>query len=131
MSASNPTKAELAALVAQQAQAIAELRGQLATPAAVAEVAAAATEVVKPESASDKLKAFVESNGHLFARGGRTIWTIANLKAATKVLQTGEPTILPVEGLGSLAKRGVSGIAVGRADDGKSIITQNVYTPEV
>jgi predicted RNA-binding protein YlqC (UPF0109 family) len=130
MSATKPTNAELAALVAEQAKAIAELRGQLATPAAVAEVVAPVVPI-KPESASDKLKAHVESNGHLFARGGRTVWTLKALQAASQVLKTGEPTIVSLDGIGSYAKRGVSGLAIGRGDDGKSVLTQFVYTPKV
>lgn len=117
--AKRPTNAEL---TAQLAAARAEL-AQYATPTAVAEV------VAKPETASDRLKAHVESAGHAFAKGGRTQWTLADLKAITEVLSTGQPTILSVTG--KHAGRGVTGVAVGVGDDGKSVITQNVYTPGV
>lgn len=128
MSASNPTKAELTALLAQTTAALAAAQGQHATPVAVAEIV---TPEAKPESASDKLKAHVEASGHAFARGGRTIWTLKALQAATKVLKDGEPVILPLDGVGSYSKRGVSGLAIGRGDDGKSVLTQFVYTPQV
>jgi predicted RNA-binding protein YlqC (UPF0109 family) len=115
------SKAQLVALI--------EGLGQNATPAPVAEVVVEAAPVV--ESASDKLKAFVESEGKLFARGGRTIWTLKNLQAAVNVLKTGEPTIVPLDGVGSYGKRGVQGIAIGVGDDAKSVLTQFVYTPQV
>lgn len=126
MSATNPTKAELASALAQANAAIAALtaaQAQHATPAPVAETVA-----VEPLTPGDALKAYVEGEGHLFARGGRTIWTVDNLKALTQVLKTGEPTIVSLKGVGSYEKRGVTGIAIGR-NDAKSVLTQFVYDP--
>lgn len=119
--ATRPTRAELEAQLAQTTALLA----QFATPAAVAEVVEA-----KPETASDKLKAFVEAQGKSFARGGRTIWTLATLNAAVKVVKTGEAALVDVSSLGSLGKRNITSMAIGLADDGKSVITQYVYTPQ-
>lgn len=136
MSITNPTKAELAALLAQATAALAAATaGQHATPAAVAEAAAPVVEEtaepVVVETASDKLKAFVEAEGKQFARGGRTVWSLAALKTAVKVLQSGKPEIVSLDGIGSYSKRNVTGLAIGVADDGKSVLTQFVYTPQV
>lgn len=98
---------------------------QHSTPAAVVEaVKPAAAPAV--ESASDKLKAHVESKGLAFARGGRTVLSTEALTAAVRVLKTGTPEILPVTE--SLNKRGVVGLAIGR--DGKNVITQYLFDPK-
>lgn len=100
-----------------------ESQGAAPTPA----VATVATPAV---TASDLLKSHVEGQGLAFARGGRTIWNVGNLQAAVNVLQTGEPTIVSLDGVGTVGKRGVKGMAIGLAGDGKSVITQYVYKPE-
>lgn len=116
---SKMTKAELRAHVESL-----QSQGTHATPATVVEAATAPT-----VTASDLLKFHVENNGLAFARGGRTVWNVGNLQAAVEVLRTGEPTVVPLEGVGTISKRGVIGMAIGRGDDGQSVITQYVYDP--
>lgn len=108
---------------AQLQQALAEREAQLA--ALTANTTPANTE----PTAADRLKAFTESQGLQFARGGRTIWTLQTLQSAVKVLQSGEPVVVPLDGVGNLAARGVTHLAIGRADDQQSVLTQYVYDP--
>lgn len=112
--------AALMQLVATQAT------GQHATPSAVAEAVAPLAPPVKPKTASDELKEFVEAQGLAFARGGRTRLSTDALTAAVRVLRTGTPEILPVNA--QLEKRHVVGLAIGR--DGTEVITQYLYKPE-
>jgi hypothetical protein len=120
------------------AQVIGMLGGQHATPAPVVEVVeqTAPAEVTpeptpEPEpSASDKLLAFVAEKGLAFAKGGRTYLDADMLKAQVRVLKTGKPEVLAYQdSAGKLLKRGVTHIAIGRSDDGKSTFTQFVYSP--
>ena len=99
---------------------------QFSTPVAVLDAPAPAP--VAPVTASDTLRTFVEAKGLHFAKGGRTHLTTEALAAAVRVLKTGTPEILSVTGVGNLDKRNVTHIAIGRADDGKSVITQYVYS---
>ena len=70
----------------------------------------------------------MEAQGLAFARGGRVLLTTAMLAAAVRVLKTGTPEIIPVEGVGNLDKRSITHLAIGRSNDSQSILTQYVYT---
>lgn len=108
---------------AQLQQALAEREAQLAA-------LTASTPVSSEPTAADRLKAFTQSQGLQFARGGRTIWTLQTLQSAVQVLQSGEPVVVPLDGVGNLAARGVTHLAIGRTDDAKSVLTQYVYRPQ-
>jgi hypothetical protein len=141
MSGNRPTVAQVNDRVNQLAEAqeqtntllasIADrLNGAQYTTATVVAEKVAEAPVEAPKQASDLLKEHVESKGLAFARGGRTQLTTAHLQAAVRVLKSGKPEVLSVEGVGKLDKRHITHIAIGRADDGKSVITQYVYSPE-
>lgn len=136
------TVAQLAETVATMGEAQAQIltlltQGQHATPPAVAEVVEQTAPLAEPEptpepepSASDRLLAYVAEQGLAFARGGRTYQDADILKAQVRVLKTGKPEVLPYsDSVGNLHKRGVTHLAIGRTDDGKSTFTQFVYCP--
>ena len=127
-------RSDLAALIGLVTPLVkAQVEGQHATPAAVAEATAPAktekvvTLVKAEKSASDVLKEAVEAKGLAFARGGRTVLTLEHCEALVRVLKTGTPEILPIK-----ATQGRTHIAIGRDGKGKTatVITQYVYTPD-
>lgn len=134
--------AQQGAALVTQGEALASIlsllqAGQHSTPAPVVDAVTAkpAVEpapepvVETPPSAADQLLAFVADKGLAFAKGGRTYQNADMLKAAVRVLKTGTPEVLAYGDGSILGKRGVSHIAMGRADDGKSVFTQFCYTP--
>lgn len=107
---------------AQLEQALAEREQQLAALTAGKPASSEPT-------AADRLKEFTESQGLQFARGGRTHWTLQHLQSAVQVLQSGEPALVPLNGVANLLARGVTHLAIGLADDKQSVLTQYVYDP--
>lgn len=124
-----PTLASTNARIDEMMGLLSQVVGKISTPehltaTAVAEkvesAPAPAVKAATTPNASDELKAFAESKGLKFAKGGRVELGLDEMRALTRVLKTGKPEVITV---------GKRIIAVGRTDDGTRAFTQNLYNP--